>query len=117
MFDGYLETHSTISGTYQIYAEITEIITGCVVRDTVNVTFQNPTPNAGADIMMCQGTSVNIGTNPVAGYSYNWITYYFLPTQGLILNASLLNNNNISNPSFSNVYGNAGYMFILAANK
>lgn len=115
MFDGYLETHSTISGTYQIYTEITETTTGCVVRDTVNVTFQNPTPNAGADIMMCQGTSVNIGTNPVAGYSYNWITYYLSPTQGLILNASLLNNNNISNPSFSNVYGNAGYMFILAA--
>lgn len=46
---------------------------GCIDTDTVQV-IVNPSPiaNAGLNVTTCSDTSVVIGSNPVAGYTYSW---------------------------------------------
>jgi len=69
---------------------LTSTFNGCTNKDTVVVTA-NPYPvaNAGADVLLCSGSAIGLGTSSLAGYTYNWI-----PTTGL-------NNSTLSNPSLT----------------
>lgn len=46
---------------------------GCFDNDTVMVIVKpNPVSNAGPDITLCGGDTLQLGTSPTAGYTYNW---------------------------------------------
>lgn len=61
------------SGSYNITLVVVE--NGCTSpQTTVPVTiFDFPIANAGADVTVCSGQQVNIGSAPVPNYSYEWI--------------------------------------------
>ncbi|MEA3447213.1 MAG: FISUMP domain-containing protein [Bacteroidota bacterium] len=61
----------------QTYAVTVTDVNGCTATDTVTVTINpNPTVNAGADVTICEGNSIEIGGSPTAsgtgGYTYTW---------------------------------------------
>ena len=76
-------------GTTQVISNyiLTTTLNGCTNKDTVVVTT-NPFPAAvaGADISVCSGTQVTLGSSAISGYSYTWT-----PTSGL-------NNSTLANP-------------------
>lgn len=76
----------TQSGNYNI--TLTVIENGCTsAQSTMPVTiYPYPVANAGADVTVCSGQPVTIGTAPVPTYMYNWInnlTDIIDPTQSL----------------------------------
>ncbi|MFN5323364.1 MAG: hypothetical protein ACK5C5_00435, partial [Bacteroidota bacterium] len=80
-------TNNTTTPINQTYV-VTTTLGNCTSTDTVQVIVRpNPVSNAGANQLLCSGSSVQIGSNPTAGYSYSWS-----PATGL-------NNTNISNPT------------------
>lgn len=60
---------------------------GCIGMDSVTVTMDAPVVNAGFDAFTCSGYCVQLGADPVPGYTYSWE-----PTTGL-------SNPNIANPT------------------
>jgi len=46
----------------------------CSSRDTVIISFGSLSVNAGPDRANCPGISTAIGSSPIAGYTYNWIS-------------------------------------------
>ena len=59
---------------------------GCIATDTVSIpVYDLPMVQAGADSIICAGTSVQIGAAPVAGYLYAWSPVYTL-SNGSIAN-------------------------------
>jgi hypothetical protein len=45
---------------------------GCIGMDTVTITMDAPVTNAGPDQFTCAGYCVQIGADPVPGYTYSW---------------------------------------------
>lgn len=93
-----------------IYVVTVTNVAGCTRQDSVSITI-NPLPvaNAGADALLCSGDNYILGTNSIAGYTYNW-------TPALYLNNStdaqpVLNANNISG-----VYDTLNYYLTISLN-
>lgn len=59
-------------GTYEVNVLITDSY-GCqsVLTDTVIIPT-GPTADAGPDISICSGYSINLGAAPIGGQTYNW---------------------------------------------
>lgn len=59
-------------GSYEVNVLITDAF-GCqsVLTDTV-VIASGPTANAGPDISICAGYTINLGTPAIGGQTYNW---------------------------------------------
>jgi hypothetical protein len=67
---------ASAGGTYTV--RVTDD-NGCWAEDSVVVTVSGaPTANAGPDREICSGGSVQIGSSPTGGYTYDWT-----PTAGL----------------------------------
>jgi len=80
-------TNNTTSPVTQTYV-VTTTLGSCSSTDTVQVIVRpNPISNAGANQLLCSGSTTQIGSNPTAGYTYSWS-----PSTGL-------NNTTISNPT------------------
>jgi len=71
---------------------------GCIASSQAETITVYPLPfaDAGPDKSICAGSSTQIGSNPVSGYTYNW-----LPTSGLSNPAV---SNPIANPSSNVTY-------------
>jgi len=80
-------TNNTGAPIVQTYV-VTTSLGSCTSTDTVQVTVRpNPVSNAGANQLLCSGSSVQIGGASTTGYTYSWT-----PATGL-------NNTTISNPT------------------
>jgi len=66
--------------------------------------YSLPIADAGADTTICANTSVQIGSNPISGYSYNWFP------------VSTLNNAQIANPTASPVANITNYIVLVTDN-
>lgn len=56
-----------------IYYIVTVNLFGCFDSDTVMVIVKpNPVSNAGPDATLCGGDTLQLGTSPIAGYTYTW---------------------------------------------
>ena len=74
-----------VTTTYSVIGTTTA---GCVGDTTVGVTvIPAPISDAGANLILCSGTTGTIGSTPVTGYTYTWS-----PSTGL-------SNSTISNPT------------------
>lgn len=65
--------------SYELFA--TNTSTGCVFSDEINLTIgasNAPMANAGADVALCPGETVQLGSAVVEGLNYSWT-----PTTGL----------------------------------
>ncbi|WP_448518525.1 T9SS type B sorting domain-containing protein [Rhodoflexus sp.] len=57
----------------------TVTLEGCSYRDTIDViVYRRPVANAGQDLLLCAGQTINLGAAPVAGLRYQWT-----PAEGL----------------------------------
>lgn len=76
-------------GSYEVNVLITDSY-GCqsTLTDTVDI-VAGPTADAGPDITMCSGYSINLGSPNIGGQSYNWF-----PSTGL-------SNSTVSDPVFT----------------
>ncbi|MEZ4960201.1 MAG: HYR domain-containing protein [Saprospiraceae bacterium] len=89
-----------MSGIY--FLTVTDPVTGCTNQATVNVVVHpNPVANAGPDVAICLGSSIQIGGTPtgaggLAGYFYAWS-----PAAGLS-NTDI--GNPIASPAVTTVY-------------
>jgi len=86
---GPYEVMWNTGGTKTVTLDVND--NGCIspqVSQQVTIN-NNPVANAGADITVCSGGTVQLGTATTAGYSYQW----FPPNN--------LSNDTISNPTFS----------------
>lgn len=55
------------------YITLTDTITGCVSRDSVQIQFNaRPVANAGANQVVCSNEPFTLGTPALANLSYNW---------------------------------------------
>ena len=53
--------------------EVTNTNFGCINRDTVEIDITTrPTADAGTDKTICPNNTVQIGTSPQSGFTYNW---------------------------------------------
>nr|MBP6731256.1 hypothetical protein [Chitinophagales bacterium] len=86
---GPFEVLWTTGGNKNITLDVND--NGCIspqVSQTVGINL-NPVADAGADVTVCSGGSVQIGTASTSGYTYDWFP------------SNNLNNDSISNPVFS----------------
>lgn len=58
------------STTYSVL--VTDVESGCTVRDTATVTIATPLANAGPDILICNNAEVTLGTPAEANTTYLW---------------------------------------------
>ncbi len=88
---GPYEVMWTTGGTKTVTLDVSD--NGCIspqISQQVTIN-NNPVANAGADITVCSGGSVQLGTATTAGYSYQWYP------------SNNLSNDTLSNPTFSAV--------------
>ena len=79
----------TTGGTKTVTLDVND--NGCIspqISQQVTIN-NNPVANAGADITVCSGGTVQLGTASTAGYSYHWYP------------ATNISNDSISNPTFT----------------
>jgi hypothetical protein len=63
---------ATVNGTTEFIVTVTDVVTGCMVKDTVIVEVLQ-TANAGPDLVVCDNATLTIGDNTeIAGYTYSW---------------------------------------------
>ena len=66
------------STTYPIYLSITDnLCKSDTVRDTIYV-YPMPIADAGIDTALCSGSTINIGSSPIVGQTYDWFPTTFL---------------------------------------
>lgn len=58
--------------TTKYIATVTEVGSGCIVRDTATVTVKSVVANAGPDITSCGNTVLQLGTPARPNYTYSW---------------------------------------------
>lgn len=63
---------SNIMGTTDYTVTVTDVSSGCIVRDTSSIVIRNVGANAGPDWAVCQNAIIQLGTPAVAGRSYAW---------------------------------------------
>jgi hypothetical protein len=62
-----------VSVTQEYSLTVTDTITGCLAYDTVDIVVNGtPTLNAGDDVTICLGESVQIGDDPILNVTYSW---------------------------------------------
>jgi PKD repeat protein len=86
----------TASPTQTTTYTVTATSNGCTATDQVIVNVNSVSANAGADAVICAGSSAQIGSSPIANAQYGWS-----PTTGLN-NANT--SNPIANPTTTTVY-------------
>ncbi len=86
---GPYEVLWTTGGTKNVTLDVND--NGCVSPQVSQQVTINPNPvaDAGADVTVCSGGTVQIGTAPTNGYTYDWF-----PTNNL-------SNDSIANPTFT----------------
>ncbi len=88
---GPYEVMWTTGGTKTVTLDVND--NGCIspqISQQVAIN-DNPIANAGSDVTVCSGGTVQLGTANTAGYSYQWFP------------SNNLSNDTVSNPSFSAV--------------
>lgn len=68
-------------GDYKVY--VTDNVTSITISAQVNVPETKPIANAGADVVLCQGDTVQLGTAPHSQYTYKWTPNFSLINDGI----------------------------------
>ncbi len=60
----------SVTTTYTLTA--TNNGTGCVRTESITVNVENPSIDAGPDVTVCQGATVQVGSPAITNYTYSW---------------------------------------------
>jgi len=63
---------ATVPASTNYYVKVTDVLSGCITRDTATITVESTYANAGPDQVVCNASVLTLGTSPIANTTYAW---------------------------------------------